>query len=347
MHLLSECPFWSAITVFEPPPQGWSIPDVESEIFTILIECVYTSFGFHGTESGLNLVKLCHAFNLAKKWNMIQDRKKLRDTIYRYLVRRILYYNPNMPEDCRELDYSHHAYRSEELYRTWELALKYNAIQKILTQHDLIAIYCCVIPQDLWPALTALFKHDFTLLLNVSASARRNSAGVASAVGYRRWWRHYYRLAGFRDASWLSPEAQDRLFGPLDPDEDKSPQERAEFEAARARGSALVNAFEAQQAQEEQPGTPVTQDTPVTPSSPATPDTPVTPATLTIEESDATVENPPMSQHRQRTRRVHFAQSPQIISYPSQMERIQLTAHDATLDSTEVEAFHGEASRAA
>jgi hypothetical protein len=49
MHILSESSFWSALTVFEPPRQGWSIPDIDHEIFTILIERVYTQFGFHGT----------------------------------------------------------------------------------------------------------------------------------------------------------------------------------------------------------------------------------------------------------------------------------------------------------
>lgn len=201
MHLLSEYSFWSALTVFEPPPQGWSIPDVNSEIFTILIECVYTPSGLHGTESGLNLVKLCYAINLAKKWGMIQDRRKLRDTAYRYIVRRIMHCNPNLPDDCRNIDYSHHVYRSEELYRTWELSQKHNSIQKMLTQHDLIALYCCVIPQDVWPALTARFKHDFTLLLNISETARRSSAGMAAEVDYRSWWLHYYRLAGFQDVN--------------------------------------------------------------------------------------------------------------------------------------------------
>lgn len=331
MHLLSQYPFWSALTVFEPPSQGWSIPDVDSEIFTILIECVYTTFGLHGTESGLNLVKLCYAINLAKNWGMIQDRRKLRDTAYRYIVRRILHCNPNLPEDYHDLDYSHHVYRSEELYRTWELSQKHTSIQKMVTPHDLIALYGSVIPQELWPTLTACFKHEFTLLLNISASARRNSAGVAAEVDYRRWWLHYYRLAGFRDASWLSLDAQNRLFEPLNPDEAKSPQERAEFEAARARGSALVNAFEAHQSQEQQPVTLVTLVTPATPDAPS------------VEELDAAFENAPSSEHRHETRRVHFAQFSQVIRFPRQFDQIQTTAHDAPLDSGEEETFHGEA----
>ncbi|KAM0464993.1 hypothetical protein ACHAPV_001985 [Trichoderma viride] len=335
MHLLSECPFWSALTVFEPPPQGWSIPDVDPEIFTILIECVYTTSGFHGTESGLNLVKLCYAFNLAKKWWMMQDRAKLRSTTYRYIVRRILGYNPSVPEDCRDLDHSHYVYRSEELYRTWELSVKHKSIQKMLNEHDMIALYCCVIPQDLWPTLTARFKSDFMLLLNASASVRRNSAGVASAVDYRRWWLHYYRLAGYRDASWLSPDAHHRLFAPLNPDEDKRPRERAEFEAARAHRSALVNAFEAQQAQEQQPVTPVT------------PFTPLAPDTSSSEEFDDALEYLPSSEHRQEPRRVRFAEFPRVIRFPPQIELVQMTGHDAALDSPEEDTFHEEAARAA
>ncbi|KAK1252250.1 hypothetical protein MKX08_003437 [Trichoderma sp. CBMAI-0020] len=67
------CLFWSALTVFEPPPQGWSIPDIDPDIFIILIKWVCAASGFRGTESKLNLIKLCYAFHLAKKWWMMQD----------------------------------------------------------------------------------------------------------------------------------------------------------------------------------------------------------------------------------------------------------------------------------
>ncbi|PON25809.1 hypothetical protein TGAM01_v205246 [Trichoderma gamsii] len=347
MHILSESSFWSALAVFEPPPQGWSIPDVNHEIFTILIGCVYTEFGFHGTKSELNLVKLCYAFSLAKKWGMAQDRRKLRDTTYRYIVRRILGHDPNVPEDSRNLDHSHYLYRSEELYRTWELSAKDRSTQKMLANHDMIALYCCVIPQDLWPELTARFKNEFILLLHVSAAARRNSAGVASGVDYRRWWLHYYRLAGYQDASWLSPDAQHRLFAPLNPDEDKSPQERAEFAAARARGSALVNAFEAQQAQEQQPVTPVTPVTTATPVTPVITVTPVTtatpvtavtsviPDTSSREEFEDAPEYLPSATHHQETRRVRFAESPQVIIYTPQIE-LSETRHVRFAESPQI-----------
>ncbi|KAL7966537.1 hypothetical protein HDV63DRAFT_397132 [Trichoderma sp. SZMC 28014] len=349
MHLLSDYPFWSALTVFEPPPQGWSIPHVNFEIFTILIECVYTEFGFHGTEIGLSLIKLCCALILAKNWGMRRDERNLRNTTYRYIVRRILGYNPNVPEDCRDLDYRHHQYRSEELYRGWKLSVEHPSIQKMLTEHDMIALYCCVIPEGLWPALTARFNRGFVHLLNVSAAARRNSAGVASGVDYRRWWLHYYHLAGYRDASWLSLDAQHRLFAPQTSDENKSSQERAEFEAARARGNALVNAFEVQQAQEQPPVTSTTPVTPVTPVIPVTPVTPVTPGTANTsssEESDNALQHPTPRRH-QETRRVRFAESTQVMIISPQTERIQMNGHDSIVDSLEQEVFHGEASRAA
>ncbi|KAL9487961.1 hypothetical protein ACSS6W_000238 [Trichoderma asperelloides] len=53
---------------------------------------------------------------------------------------------------------------------------------------------------------------EFTMLLDISATARRNSTGVTANAGYRSWWHHYYRLAGFRDASWLNRGARNRLF---------------------------------------------------------------------------------------------------------------------------------------
>lgn len=90
----------------------------------------------------------------------------------------------------------------------------------------------------------------------------------------------------------------------------------------------MVNAFEAQQAQLQQPVTPVT---PVTPSF--------------VEEFDASLENIPSSRHRNETRRVHFAQIPEIIRFPHPYHLIQITAQDTTLNSAE-ESVHGEAARA-
>lgn len=330
------------------------MPDVNSDIFGILLECVYSTSGLHGTECGLNLVKLCYAFNLARTWGMSDDRRKLRDTIHRYIVRRILRYNPGLPGECRAVDYNHHMFRSEELYRTWELAQQHSLISKMLPQHDLIALYCCIIPQNLWPALTARFESEFTLLLHVSASARRSSAGVASAVDYRRWWLHYYRLAGFEDARWLSPEAHNRLFAPRNPDEnnpdeDKSSQERSAFAAARARGSAVVNAFEAEQARHTQEQQPVTPTSPTSPNpvTTSTTDVTATSSTQPVEEANNALENLPPPRRRPEARRVRFAPSPQVIILSPRINQVPMTAGDAALDSPEDDDSHGEAARAA
>lgn len=201
-------------------------------------------------------------------------------------------------------------------------------------QHDLIALYCCAIPQSAWPVLTARFTHEFTMLLNVHVMERRSSAGGTDEMDYRSWWLHYYRLAGFQDAHWLSSDAQNRLFGTPSCDEDGGPQERAEFEAARARGSALVNAFEAQQSQQQQPVTPIASVTPVAPVSPSV-----------FAEFNASLDNALSSAYHREIRRVHFEHLPEIIGLHQQVP-IQMATHDEAFDLVEEEIIHGEAAPA-
>ncbi|PTB44824.1 hypothetical protein M441DRAFT_64505 [Trichoderma asperellum CBS 433.97] len=95
---------------------------------------------------------------------------------------------------------SHCVYRSEELYRTWQLSQVWALSRDgILRPNDLKQV--------------KLYQlYEFSMLLDVSATACRNAAGVAAKADYRSWWHHYYRLAGFRDASWLNRGVRNRLF---------------------------------------------------------------------------------------------------------------------------------------
>ncbi|PTB67660.1 hypothetical protein BBK36DRAFT_1116117 [Trichoderma citrinoviride] len=257
MRLLSKYPFWNALLYLEQPPQGWSMPGVDPEIFVVLMECVYSTSGLHGTENGLNLVKLCYAYLLAGRWSMAHDRRKLRDTAYRYVVRRIFFFNPHVAEDQRYLHRGHFRYRSEELYRTWELVRQHPALERILSQGDLVSLYAVTIPHSLWPDLGAQFDYSFPQLVEASLAARLSSDQNA----FQNWFLRFFRLAGYSDFGWLSREAADRFFGPLHLDDDGNPvplQFRAEFAAARARNNALVNEYEVQQGQ----GQPFFPDTP-------------------------------------------------------------------------------------
>ncbi|KAL7792168.1 hypothetical protein V8C37DRAFT_410127 [Trichoderma ceciliae] len=308
IRLLAKYPFWASLTFLEQPPQGWSMPAVDPDIFTVLIECVYSTSGLHGTEPGLNLVKICFAITLAWKWGMSQERRKLRDTAYRYIVRKVLNFNPLIPGERGALDQNYYVYRSEELYRTWELTQQYHVLQKVLCQGDLIALYASVIPQDIWPALTANFKHEFAMLIDVSAAVRTNPAEVS----FRNWWLRFFRLAGYLEANWLSAEAADRLFGSIHEDEEGNTipvQNRAEFEAARARGNALMAAFEARQEQEPPTG-------------------PTTPAD--VEEADiygASPRRSPLTRRRgnRSGNRVRFSHPPEIITPPHQGSQSQMS----------------------
>ncbi|KAH0494505.1 hypothetical protein TgHK011_001122 [Trichoderma gracile] len=257
MRLLTKYPFWNALLYLEQPPQGWSMPGVDADIFAVLMECVYSTSGLHGTEDGLNLVKLCYAFLLAGRWGMAHDKRKLRDTAYRYVVRKIFFFNPQLAEDRRHLHQGHFRYRSEELYRVWELVRRYPALEKIVSQGDLVAMYTVTIHPSLWADLAEQFDPLFPELVEASLERRMSSDQNA----FQNWFLRFFRLAGYSDFGWLSREAADRFFGPLHLDEDGNPvplQFRTEFAAARARTDALVNEYEVRHDQ----GQPLSSATP-------------------------------------------------------------------------------------
>ncbi|PTB79036.1 hypothetical protein M440DRAFT_1468032 [Trichoderma longibrachiatum ATCC 18648] len=257
MRLLSKYAFWNALLYLEQPPQGWSMPGVEADIFVVLMECVYSTSGLQGTEDGLNLVKLCLAYLLAGRWNMAHDRRKLRDTAYRYVVRKMFFFNPHLAEDQRHLHHGHFRYRSEELYRVWELVRRYPALEKILSQGDLVSLYTVMIHPSLWADLGEQFDPLFQELVDAELERRMSSDQSA----FQSWFLRFFRLAGFSDFGWLSREAADRFFGPLHLDDDGNPvplQFRTEFAASRARADALINEYQVRQDQ----GQPVVPDTP-------------------------------------------------------------------------------------
>ncbi|OTA04819.1 Serine/threonine protein kinase [Trichoderma parareesei] len=257
MRLLSKYPFWNALLYLEQPPQGWSMPGVDADIFVVLMECVYSTSGLHGTEDGLNLMKLCYAYLLAGRWGMPHDKRKLRDTAYRYVVRKIFFFNPHLAEDQGHLHQGHFRYRSEELYRTWELVRRYPALEKIVSQGDLVSMYTVTVHPSLWADLAEQFDPLFPELVEASLERRLSSDQNA----FQNWFLRFFRLAGYSDFGWLSREAADRFFGPLHLDDDGTPvplQFRTEFAASRARTDALINEYQVRQDQ----GQPLSSATP-------------------------------------------------------------------------------------
>ncbi|KAL7944234.1 hypothetical protein V8C42DRAFT_358447 [Trichoderma barbatum] len=327
MRLLAKDPFWASLSFLEQPPQGWSMPGIDADNFAVLMECVYSTSGLQGTEGGLNLVKICFAYLLAWKWSMAEDRRKLRDTIYRYIVRKVLHHSPYHPRSQAVLDVDHFVYRSEELYRTWELAQQHPCLQKILNQGDLVSLYAIVVPEDLWTALNAHFTYDFRMQIDIAAASRTGS----DEVNFQNWWLRFFRLAGYTEASWLTTEAADRTFGPMHEDGDGQPipmQDGREFAAARARSNALVNELEVRLDQEPTPA----------PTSPTDLDGDVDAEGEVITEEDidaegdmiveedvdaSPIEDPTPSrppQARQVTR-VRFANEPEIFTFNSEDEQ--------------------------
>ncbi|KAK5996678.1 hypothetical protein PT974_02018 [Cladobotryum mycophilum] len=242
-RLLQRYPFWRVLRTMRRPAEGWSLPNEDPNIFAIVLECVYSPSGFDGTESHINLVKLMLAIVMVKRWDMSAEFHKLEASVRRYIVRRVLFRNPFLPDPNHVMDHNYFVYRSEEIYRTWKLCKRFHTLNHIVSSSELISLYATTIPHDMWPALTTNFDGEFTSVMDVTASIRQFPAEDS----FEDWWFRFFRMAGYLDYDWFDPLVMERYFLQNDDEHPVPEHTREEFEAARARGNALVDTYDARQ----------------------------------------------------------------------------------------------------
>lgn len=175
-------------------------PSLDASIFALVLEALLSPSGFHGTEPGLNLVRLALATSQALEWGMHREVDKLVATFRRYVARRLLFRNPHRPDASGAMDHNYFVYRSEEIFRAWRvLSRGSRELQGRLPPAEMVCLYGLAVPRDLWPALTAEFPDEFAGLIDFSARVRV----VPEEVDFQDWWLRFFRLAGCLDLDWM------------------------------------------------------------------------------------------------------------------------------------------------
>ncbi|KOS21799.1 hypothetical protein ESCO_002014 [Escovopsis weberi] len=198
-ELLKRLPKWGVLNTENAPAEGLVVPNEDPKIFAILLECVYSPSGFNGTETRLNMVKLVLAMAMASRWGMFEETTKLDHSLRRYIVRRVLYRQPFKPDFSGVLDWNYFRYRSEEIYRTWNMCQKHESLRMIISIPRLVALYATVVPHEMWPALTPDFSVGFTQLIDAFASEHE----VPSETSFVERWFQFFKEADCVDYPWF------------------------------------------------------------------------------------------------------------------------------------------------
>lgn len=159
------------------------------------MEILISPSGMNGTEPGINLVYLTGAMALSLSFGMNQEFDKLRATFRRYLAQRVLYRNPYRPDMENLLDHEYFVYRSEELYRAFQMVIQHPRLAAVFPPIELAVLYWLVIPQDIWPAVTPNFDDDFIQLIELVA--------IRAPEGPEHRFLNVYQQA-IKEASYLS-----------------------------------------------------------------------------------------------------------------------------------------------
>jgi hypothetical protein len=193
--LLQRYDFWQGFFAPEVPLGHIRTIHADPDIFGFLMEILISPSGMNGTEPGINLVYLTGAMALSLSFGMDQEFDKLRATFRRYLAQRVLYRNPYQPDMENMLDHEYFVYRSEELYRAFKMVTQHPRLIAVFPPIDLAVLYWLVIPQDIWPAVTANFDDDFIQLIELVA--------IRTPEGPEHMFVNVYQQA-IKEASYLS-----------------------------------------------------------------------------------------------------------------------------------------------
>ncbi|KAL6868814.1 hypothetical protein ACO1O0_000135 [Amphichorda felina] len=185
--------------MFYVPAFGLSSIRADPHIFGVLLEIVISHNGLTGTEAGINMVNITGAMAMALSFCMQAEFAKLTITFKRYIIQRVMYRNPHQPDMENILDHQYFVYRSEEIYRTWNMVNAHEALARILSPAELGAMYWIVIPYEIWPALTANFDDRFNNLIDIIALQGNNAENHFAEV-YRDAWDE----AGYALPDWMN-----------------------------------------------------------------------------------------------------------------------------------------------
>ncbi|KAH7310476.1 hypothetical protein B0I35DRAFT_411988 [Stachybotrys elegans] len=212
MELLATSPMWTILLNENTTPGGWNLPTVNAEVFGIFLEAVVSPSGFEGTEPGLNLVLLLNAFKLSIDWSMTNVVHKLHFSIRRYIAQRVFFRNPwtENAQQSAAMNDDYFIFRSEELYRAWQVVYQCNTLSSVLDPQTLVEVYIHTVPEEIWPALTADFSDVFNHMLDRLAAQQV----VPPVIDHHAWWLRWFCESGYNGHPWFTevPNIRENFF---------------------------------------------------------------------------------------------------------------------------------------
>ncbi|KAI9158890.1 hypothetical protein HJFPF1_06892 [Paramyrothecium foliicola] len=190
--------------LFQNPvgPDGThNVDHIDHDIFNVLMQCLVSPGGFSGYEADMNLVKLVLALELSIKLDMENESQKLLYSLPTYMTRRIFYHDPHRPDFSGQLNEAYFVYRSEEIYRAFMVLMNSDVaeLSEYIAETDLAKIYTLVIPEEMWPALTANFSAYFCQIID----SMPENAELPPAEEFPQHWWFRVRQTGIFHNTWV------------------------------------------------------------------------------------------------------------------------------------------------
>lgn len=138
----------------------WSLSEVNADVFALVLDALVRG-ALSGTERGLNLPLLLEAIRLAYDLDLSPATNTLALAIPRYIVERCFFFNPHGPHRGM-LNNAYFRYRSEDIYRAWQVLQRFPRLHQIIEDEDLYLLYAYVIPQGFWMDFTLGYDGRFT-----------------------------------------------------------------------------------------------------------------------------------------------------------------------------------------
>ncbi|KAF5619989.1 hypothetical protein F52700_11309 [Fusarium sp. NRRL 52700] len=126
-----------------------------SDVFALLLEVLVSPNGLVGQEDELNLPLLLSTLSYALDQGMSWETIKLKRTIDRYIPLRMFHHNPHI--NSPRLDFEYYEFRSEEVYRAWQVVSQDGRLHGYFSPSEAVTLYVYLVPNWCWSG----YIHDY------------------------------------------------------------------------------------------------------------------------------------------------------------------------------------------
>ncbi|RBQ72264.1 hypothetical protein FVER14953_10260 [Fusarium verticillioides] len=128
---------------------------IHSDVFALLLDVLVSPNGLIGQEDELNLPLLLATLSYTLDQGMTRETRKLRRTIDRYIPLRMFHHNPHT--NSPRLEFEYYEFRSEEVYRAWQVVSQDGRLRDYLSPSEVVTLYVCLVPNWCWSSCI----HDY------------------------------------------------------------------------------------------------------------------------------------------------------------------------------------------